>query len=76
MTAIYRKLLSRFINNDVMHLTQVVLRKPGSEDIEITSISKKMSKDTGDSIFDQDGDVKCLALLTQKSIFFLVDDDQ
>jgi hypothetical protein len=76
MTAIYRKLLSRFINHDVMHLTQVVLRKHECKDNDITMISKKMSKDTGDSIFGDDQDVKCLALLTQKAIFFLRDDEE
>ena len=75
MTAIYRKLLSRFINHDVMHLTQVVLKKPGPNPNDATGLSKNSSKDTGESIFDEDGPVKCLALLTQNAIFFLVDDD-
>ena len=61
MTSIYRKLLSKFINHDVMHLTQVMVKKPGASSDDIMNKQRNGSRDSEEGIFAEDGAVQCLA---------------
>ena len=65
MSTIYRKILSQFVNNDVMYLTQVTIKTKSND------TSGKGGSGQDDDKLQSNNGVTCLALLTQTSIIFL-----
>ena len=67
MSTIYRKILSQFVNSDVMYLSQVTIK---TKDDNFVSKNKKEQSGKRDEVLSSEKGLSCLALLTQTCIIF------